>query len=89
MLFDTYHRQIKNSFSISKNLPVSKGHSFCKQCLHNLQFMKRYLCRYVLFTKRRDFSVILLDPGLHLHPNEKLYIIYIYGTLEMVLTKNY
>ena len=28
----------------------------------------------VLFTKRMDFSGILLYPGLHLHPNEKLHI---------------
>ena len=39
MLFDTYHRQIKNSFSISKNLPLYKKRPFVL-CLHHLQFMK-------------------------------------------------
>ena len=50
MLFDTYHRQIKNSFSISKiSLYLKAIHFHCKQCLHDLQFMKtRYSCRYCL-----------------------------------------
>ena len=39
MLFDTYHRQIKNSFSISKNVPLYKKRPFVL-CLHHLQFMK-------------------------------------------------
>ena len=33
-----------------------------------------YILVQILFTKRMDFSSILIYPGLHLHPNEKLHI---------------
>ena len=49
-------------------LLIGKGHSFCKQCLHNLQFKKtRYLSRHCLqnkWTLDKTPKVQLLNPKI-------------------------